>query len=289
MDKFAEYQISKKQSEKKTIIGGLLLILAVFLFISLMEIGMYFAIPIGFTGIVFLILGLSQFQKLNKTFKKEVITDLVSQLVDNGVFIPERGLSKVEVLSTEFLKRPDRFHTEDYLSGEMDGVRFESSDVKLEERHVQHTKNGTRTYYETYFLGRIFIFDFNKTFEGYLQVLERGRPYSRRKFEKVKLESIDFNKKFKTYTTNSHSAFYVLTPHFMEALMKFEQKNRGTIQFSFIDSKLYIGINNFKDTFELRMFSKLDESVMNEFKRDLLVIKEVITELKLNNNIFKKE
>jgi hypothetical protein len=36
------------------------------------------------------------------------------------------------------------------------------------------------------------------------------------------------------------------------------------------------------------MFKTLDNSTFDEFKRDLLVIKDVITELKLNRNIFKK-
>jgi hypothetical protein len=36
------------------------------------------------------------------------------------------------------------------------------------------------------------------------------------------------------------------------------------------------------------MFRKLDESVFDEFKRELLVIQDVIHELRLNVNIFKK-
>ena len=168
----------------------------------------------------------------------------------------------------------------------MEGVKFVSSDVKLEERHVRHTKNGTQVTYETYYLGRMFIFDFNKPFDGYLQVLEGGRPTSNRGFKKVKLESVAFNKKFKTYSTSEHSAFYVLTPHFMEALMELERKNRGKIYFSFIDNRLYIGINNFINTFELKMFRKLDDKVFDEFKRELLIIKDVIQELKLNKSIF---
>ena len=59
--------------------------------------------------------------------------------------------------------------------------------------------------------------------------------------------------------------------------------------FSITYDKLYLGINNFKDTFELKMFRELNESSFEEFKRELYVIKDVVTELKLNNNIFKKE
>jgi len=95
-------------------------------------------------------------------------------------------------------------------------------------------------------------------------------------------------KKFKTFATTELSAFYVLTPDIMEAIMKLEQRNPGRIGLAFTGDTLYIAINNNVDTFELKMFRKIDDSVVEEFKQDLLVIKDVITALKLNNNLFKK-
>ncbi len=287
-EKLQKFQLEKKSIEKKVLIGGAISLLSIVIFVATMNYGPYGLILL-IPGVVYMIMGSSKFGKLSKRFKNEVLRDVISGFVENGIFDPDRGLDMNTVYNTEFLKRADRSHTEDYLSGKIDGVEFISSDVKLEERHVEHTKNGTRTYYVAYFLGRIFEFDFNKSFEGYLQVLEGAKPQSRRKFQKVKLESVVFNKKFKTYSTNDHTAFYVLTPHLMEALLSFEQNNKGKIYFSFIGSKLYVGINNFKDTFELKMFKVLDESSFEEFKKELFVIKEVVTELKLNNNIFKKE
>jgi hypothetical protein len=286
MDKIGKFNLQKKQAEKKVLIGIPLLLLGGLSFVLIPQY-IIIAIILLLTGFIFLGMGLTQFSKVSAQFKQEVLVDLVSTYVDQGEFSPLNGLSQGQVYSSEFVKHADRFHTEDYLSGYMDGVHFVSSDVKLEEKHVERTENGTRTYYETYFLGRMFIFEFNKDFDGYLWVLERGSPYTRRRPNKIKLESVQFNKKFKTYTTNDHSAFYVLTPHFMEKLQEFELKNKGNILFSFIDDKLYIGINNFKDTFELRMFRNIDDSTFEEFKRDLLVIRDVVQELKLNNNIFK--
>ena len=281
-----EFQVKKQAAEKKVKIGAPIAILGgvlAFLLSSVMFIGIIIAIG----GLIYAAIGGSEFSKLSHQFKKQVLVDLVASFVDDGRFDPDSGLNIGKVYATEFVRHADRWHTEDYLSGSMSGVQFESSDVKLEERHVEHTKNGTRTYYETYFLGRIFVFDFNKSFDGYLQVLEHGRPTVKRGYNKVKLESVQFNKKFKTYATSDHSAFYVLTPHFMEALMDFEKNNKGSIKFSFIDNLLYIGIHNNRDTFELRMFRPLDEETFKEFERDLLVIKEVIDELRLNNRIFK--
>jgi len=287
-EKLQEFQLLKKKSEKNVIIGGILLLIGVAMFVLLLEYAM-FALILFLPGIVFIIMGVSKFSKINKSFKTTVLRDVVLSFVEDGVFDPSRGLSQSVVYNTEFLKRADVFNSEDYLSGKMDGVEFISSDVKLQERHVEHTNNGTRTTYVTYFLGRVFRFEFNKSFDGYLQVLEKSKPTRKRDYKKIKLESIDFNKKFKTYCTSEHAAFYVLTPHFMEALRDFEKNNKGKISFSFIDNYLYIGINNFRDTFELKMFKELNEESFNEFKKELFVIQEIVKELKLNNNIFKKE
>jgi hypothetical protein len=287
VEDLTKYIQQKEKAEKQVKIGGAIIILGV-LGLLFPDAGGIILVVAGFIiGGIIAGIGFSKFSKLSKMFKQEVLTGLIDTFVDNGYFDPNAGLSQAQVYNTEFLKRADRFHSEDFLSGSMEDVQFVSSDVKLEEKHVRHTKNGTETYYETYFLGRVFIFEFNKSFDGYLQVLESNHPTRNRGYKKVKLESVQFNKKFRTYATNEHSAFYVLTPHFMEALMKFEQENKGRIYFSFIDNLLYIGINNFKDTFELRMFRKLDDRIFDEFKRDLLVIKDVITELKLNRNIFR--
>ncbi len=286
--KLLKFQKAKKKHEQKVIIGSTLVILGLILIVLLINSGPYGLILV-IPGIIYAIIGVRNFSILRKSFKTEVLADLIVKSIDNGVFKPEQGLSQSEVYSTEFLKRADVFHTEDYLAGDIDGVSFISSDVKLQERRQVQTKDGTRTEIITYFLGRVFKFDFNKSFDGYLQVLEKGKPVKKRDYNKIKLESVDFNKKFTTFCTSEHAAFYVLTPHFMEALRQFEKNNKGSISFSFIDNHLFIGINNFRDTFELKMFKVLNEETFNEFRREMEVIKEVVHELRLNNDIFKKE
>ncbi len=288
--KYVEFNKQKQKTEKKVIIGGVILAVGVILVLlgqsggtALIAIG----IVIGLVGLVFLVIGMSSFSKLKKDFKDTVLTKMFEEAIPGINYSPNRGLSQSVVYSTDFLKQADRYHSEDYLSGELDGVKFESSDVKLEERHVQHTKNGTRVYYVAYFVGRVFRFTFNKNFVGSLQVLEAGSPRSKG-YNKVKLESIDFNKKFKTYATEDITAFYILTPDIMESIFKLEKNHPGRIGLSFHGEQLYVAINNNKDTFEVQMFRKIDDKMIKEFERDLLVIKDFIITLKLNNNLFKK-
>ena len=290
--KFNEFNLRKKKSETKVIISIFLLIVTAVLFLaSGGEGGALFVIAIimGLATVVVLGIGMAEYAKIKKNFKSQVLTDMFKTLIPDVEYLPNRGLAPEEAYASEFLKRADRYHSEDFISGKIGEVDFISSDLKLEERHVQHTKNGTRVYYVTYFLGRVFRFEFNKNFTGNLQVLEAGSPFSRRKFEKVKLESIDFNKKFKVFAEEELTAFYILTPDIMEAIFNLEKRNPGRISMSFLGDHLYVAINNNRDTLELQNFKKIDESIIEEFKKDLLVIKDFIVSLKLNNKLFKKD
>jgi len=290
-NKFDSFNQKKKSIERQTIIGFIILGIGVIIFMALMSSGSQ-AIFLGFIvfagGMILVGVSAGQFKKLSNSFKDEVLVEMFKQLLPGTKYIPNQGLNEHQVYQTEFLKRADRFYSEDYISGKVGDVEFISSDVRLEERHVQHTKNGTRVYYVPYFIGRVFHFQFNKEFDGYLQVLEAGSPLSSRRFQKVKLESIDFNKKFKTYATEEITAFYILTPDIMESIMNLERRNPGRIGLSFSGDTLYIAINNNKDTFELKMFKPIDQSLVEEFKQDLLVISDVISAMKLNNKLFKQ-
>ncbi|OQX93593.1 MAG: hypothetical protein B6I17_02165 [Tenericutes bacterium 4572_104] len=289
-DKLTKFNEQKKQSESKVIIGAIVIVVGVLLGLAgsasenaLVIVG----IIIGMVGFIFIAIGSSNFSKIKKTFKEDILAKMFQEIIPGINYKPNEGLSPQVVYDTDFLKRADRFHSEDFLSGELDGVEFISSDVKLEERHVEHTKNGTRVYYVAYFIGRVFRFSFNKDFVGSLYVLESGSPRSRG-LKRVKLESIDFNKKFKTYSSEEITAFYILTPDIMEAIHKIERRNPGRIGFRFHGEHLFVAINNNRDTFELKMFKKIDDSMIEEFKEDLYVIKDFIVTLKLNNNLFKK-
>jgi hypothetical protein len=291
-EKLTQFNQLKKKSEKQVGTGLGIMAIAAILFLIIAgagtpETGQLVGIIVGLVGGILALVGVGTFAKIKRSFKTEVLCAFFSEFIPGTDYIPDRGLSPTEVYATEFLKRADRFHSEDLLRGKLDDVDFLSSDVRLEERHVQHTKNGTRVYYVPYFVGRVFRFTFNKEFEGYLQVLESGSPLSGRKYTKVEMESVDFNKKFKTFATTELSAFYVLTPDIMEAIFELEKRNPGRIGLSFTGENLYIAINNNKDTFEIKMFRNIDNAMMEGFKNDLMVIKDFVHTLKLNTKIFK--
>ncbi len=287
------FNLKKKKAEKKFVYSFMFIGIGVIILLSIYSqasLANFMFLPFLFfiTGAIFIGIGGFEFNKVKKEFKFSFLTKVFEELIPGIEYSPSLGLDQYTVYSTEFLKKADRFHSEDYLSGKIDDIDFISSDVHLQERRVRHTKNGTQVYYVPYFIGRIFRFDFHKELVGCLQILEKGSPISRRKFNKVELESIDFNKKFRTFSEEELTAFYILTPDIMEAIFALERRHPGDISFSFSDQQLYIGINNSRNTFELKLFRVLSDEVIQEFKDDLLVIKDVIHTLKLNNSIFKK-
>jgi hypothetical protein len=290
MDMMQSFQVKKASAEKKIIIGGPLAILSVALFIfgASSDFVMVTALSLFVVSVILVLIGSFQFQKVVKTFKNTVLSEKIKEWITDGFYDPLGGLNPQDVYGCEFLQTADRFHAEDYVRGSIDNVPFEMCDIKLEERRVEHTKNGTRTYYVPYFVGQVYKLGFNKNFKGYLQVLEKYSPQTRRKYKKIKMESVVFNKKFRTHTTDDHTAFYILTPQLMERLLRLEKEHPGNIGVSFIDSFMYLAIHNNKSLLSLRMFQKIDEHTLDGYKNDFNLLNDIIKELKLNKNIFKE-
>jgi len=291
MNPIHAYQVKKAAAEKKIIIGGPLVIVGVLLMIALgasSDIWVGLGIALSAAGGIIIAIGFGGYQSTIKAFKKDYLINVIGEWIEEGVYQPDRGFDPSAVYACEFLPVADRFHSEDYVEGKIEGVPFQMCDVKLEERRVRHTKNGTQTYYVAYFVGQYYVLDFNKDFDGAVQVLETDRPRSNRPFKKVQLESVAFNKTFKTFATSEHTAFYLLTPQMMSRMMDLEKAHPGNLGFAFIDNKMYLAMHNNHSILEVRMFRKLDENMINEFKEDFRLLDDLVKELKLNQKIYKE-
>ncbi len=116
-------------------------------------------------------------------------------------------------------------------------------------------------------------------------VLENYDPQEKGVYDEVELESVRFNKTFDTYATDRQTAFYILTPHFMEALMRIERLHPGNIAFAFKKGRLYLAIHNGRDTFPMKPIRKGEPDALTLFKLDTARIYSLVDDLKLNKNI----
>jgi hypothetical protein len=243
------------------------------------------------TLLIFIAMAFDAANKYRNAFKESLMPILIQKVGSDMHYDYKKGIGEHQTMDAKLFKNPDRYHCEDLIYGVFDDVSFFTSDVIMKERRVTRDSKGhTRTTYVPYFNGRWFVYDFNKTFNGIIQVREDGifeGPRWGLKMSKIELEDVEFNRKFKTYSTHQHDAFYVLTPPLMEQIKLLERRYPGQIYFSFIGTKLHIAINGAKNSFEPPMFSPLTDHFIEEQVKDIMIIQEIVQELKLNRKIFK--
>lgn len=188
----------------------------------------------GVTAALALIWGYAPLGELRKTVKVGL----------NDRFAAAFGLSYKPKVHTplrydafrehDLLPNSDRRSFEDQFSGEAHGADFDIYEAHLEQR--RRTKN--RTYYVTVFRGVLIRISFPRTVEGVTLVTrDKGllnglegwakKTFGGRKLERIGLVDPTFEKAFEVYGTDQVMARYLLTPSFMERLLKLETVLRG--------------------------------------------------------------
>lgn len=124
-----------------------------------------------------------------------------------------------------------KVHTEDFLTGTYQGVYYEQTDADIRCRLSRSSDKET-----VVFNGTISKFRFNKKISGRLVLRLRyeslGGTFSDGGLPQIKTENTEFNNKFTIYSEDGHDAFYILTPQFMEYLMKLYNTLPGTMHTS---------------------------------------------------------
>lgn len=267
------------------IIGALLFILFISLDSSLIVLSLLLFL---FPGFVFLMIGNIKFKTIEKDFKRICLDKIITDVVPGATYQENLGIPLNDIYSYKLLQKGDRAYTEDLIQGTIDGVKFRTCDLRLEERRVHNNGKTTTVTYVPYFIGRFFEFDFNKKFKGNIVITEAGivKPFG---MQKINLESNEFNKKFKTYANDEFSAFYVLTPQLMMSLLDLENANPGCIMIAINSNKMCLALNNNRDTFSLKMNQPIDDRLYKALQNDLKIITDIVSEMKLNDKVFKEE
>lgn len=289
-DKDLQYFLTrKKKLENQAIFGYIMLGISFILWVPLGAATYGGAVPILLAGFIGggLIAGYAskKFKDLSHEFKSKYLIKEIEQIYPGCEYDPRKGFSSEEVYGAKILKRQDRYYSEDYMKGVYEGVAFEAADVTLED--VRHS--GKHTHVVTVFQGRVYKFQFNKKFKSNILINQPSFFDGLLGWKRVKTESVEFNKELSVFSDNEHEAFYILTPHFMEKLLELDRKYHDRITFSFINNLLYIAIDTRVDTFDLKMFRHFDESIIDDYRKQLNDIKDFIHHLNLNNTLFIEE
>lgn len=293
-------EAERKKIKKRGVTGFLFLgVAAVFFIFAVTEAGtpaVVAAVITFVTAIFFLVLFGLRKNKFTRNFKG-IIVSRVIQFIDPSLkYSPGLSISKEDYMNSGlFVERPDRYTGDDYIEGLHGKTGFCFSELHTE-RQVSSGKN---SYWETIFKGLFFIADFNKHFSGRTYVWREGRPqvnFLTRIFssfasslEKVKLESVEFEKRFTVYSSDQVEARYILTPSFMERVVRLQDRMGEGTCLSFVNTNINVAVPIREALFEPSVFSANDFSRLEDFRATLQIVYDIIDELKLNQRLWTKE
>ena len=105
----------------------------------------------------------------------------------------------------------------------------------------------------------------------------------------MKLENPEFEEAFVVYGGDQNEARYILSPRTMERMLEFSRKSGKKVQFSFVDSRVYVAIPYTKSLFEPKLFGKpASFERVQEYFEDLDLAMGIVEDLNLNTRIWTK-
>ena len=72
-------------------------------------------------------------KEYREAFKRSVVRQSLESVFTDVVYEPDLGISYETIAGTKMMSMGDRFHSEDYISAAYRDIRFEQSDVHIEE------------------------------------------------------------------------------------------------------------------------------------------------------------
>lgn len=124
---------------------------------------------------------------------------------------------------------------------------------------------------------------------AYAQKQEEARQETERQEKncnRVVLEDVEFEKHFKTFSTDQIEARYILTTAFMERFKKIASKHKYKIEALFVNQKIFILIESYKNWFEVPFLNSATN--INNYKKVISEISGLLAALdtlKLEQNI----
>ena len=254
-----------------------------------------YPVIIFFVGVVAVIASVDMFLVKNRSMKYyrgECRDKIIRYLLKGNeyLFYKSGYISSLEFDCSQFAKSTyDCFSSSDLLminipndDGSKSKIDFRVADVCAYDLSVDD--EGNRSTSDVY-RGVFGYVTFKKKFKCILSINSKYKIKGI-KLEKVLLEDINFNEKFKVKSNNQVEARYILTPDMMDKILKLEAIIKD-VKIVFVDRSIYIGSEKI-NLFELRRYKKGDPlTVFDNLYDEITLILGIVEELKNNDKVFK--
>lgn len=231
--------------------------------------------------------------KRNEKYKTVVMPQLVNAICPGAVYMPKGNLTKDIVTSSKLydIGFGRHFEQEDFIKGKVGKTDFVYSEIE-----IWHTEsNGKNSRRVTDFKGFIFEADFNKNFQELTMFSSLGLRLAMQvglfsDLNRIHLEDVTFDDRYRSYSTNDQEARYILSPALQERIVNMhdifrQQLHDDELEVSFHDGRMLIMVPSSTDRFEVKYTTE-------RVKSDVLalaVMIDIVEMLNLNLRIWTKE
>lgn len=247
---------------------------------------------------VFAIMSAIAGSKAKNLLANNITRDVFSQVFDECIYSAGHCLPDELLREAALIPNWDMATGSDLISAKYKGHTVNFSDIELSEEVERENSDGdTSTSYETKFKGQWMIFELGRELPAKLRLrekLERSGTISKKILGEryndksdVQTENAEFNKRFQILTEDPHSAFYILTPHFMEFILSADDAANTRTYLCFFENRVHIACYTGKNSFELRKNDGANiDQLRARMKMELSYITSIADELLKNEYLF---
>ena len=227
-----------------------------------------------------------QIKKLIKSSFSEEISTMLANAFELFEYRPDSHLD-----FGHFRRMPidfNRLDGSDLVTGKYQGIPFTFCDIEITK---EDSSEASKTIYV--FKGQWLELSLNKSINATVYVRE-GTQYKTfnigSRLQKVETDSFDFNKNFTVYTDDPQTAFYILTPHFMEIILAADKAAASASEFYFSGNRVIIALRNARDLFDMENVEKADDLVRlrAKFQADVRFITNIFDVILKNEYLFER-
>jgi len=237
-------------------------------------------------GVILVVKALGYEGKLKELISVNIVRGVLADSFELEVYAPGSHIPQDTVEQTKLIDRNwNRISGSDLVEGVYRGIKFSFSDL-----HLQHvTSSGKNRKVVTRFEGQWLTLKLAKELSQSVVLRERDSTNKNAKSD-VETENVEFNQKFYITADDPHTAFYVLTPHFMEYIIKADKRADARTCMSFGGREVHIALHNGRNLFEpcgKKLYDNRNiEMLRNQMRWDVKYITGIIDELLLNEALF---
>ncbi len=256
---------------------------------------------IALTLVVVPLIGFLVYRKLyvdetiDADYKEAVVRKMISFMDDSLSYEPESFVPYEDFAKSGlFPLLPDHYTGDDFISGEVDGVPIQLSELMVQYERTDGGKAKKARWHTVFngifliaepplqFKGRTFILP-DRLYKklGYAGKLVQQNDLRWGKF--INPSHLPFAHKFAVYSDTVLEGERILTQGFMEKILHLSEKSHADVFVSCIENKIFIGVDLRREIFKVNLAAPLyNPKFVREFYDELFYILNIVEDLKLN-------